>query len=179
MGVTIASSSLPLQQVRPPGAATSFNKALILYTVSQYPSSCNAKKEKKKRKNCSHLNNLSLCRCRSLQKQTWSNQTSFWFRLRGSGRRKGEDKSLLTRRKKGMDASRRRSKGWEGNAPGAIRTLFFFFFHTRRCRTVDCTAFCDTASLPTVTSKHLGATVLRITGDESNWMGKQTEEGLL
>ena len=47
MGVTIASSSLPLQQVRPPGAATSFNKALILYTVSQYPSSCNAKKEKK------------------------------------------------------------------------------------------------------------------------------------
>lgn len=46
MGVTIASSSLPLQQVRPAGAATGFNKALILYIINQYPSSCNAKKKK-------------------------------------------------------------------------------------------------------------------------------------
>lgn len=47
MGVTIASSSLPLQQVRPAGAATGFNKALILYIINQYPSSCNAKKKER------------------------------------------------------------------------------------------------------------------------------------
>lgn len=50
MGVTIASSSLPLQQVRPAGAATGFDKALILYIINQYPSSCNAKNKKKTKK---------------------------------------------------------------------------------------------------------------------------------
>lgn len=52
----------------------------------------------------------------------------------------------------------------------AIHTLFFLFFFFLHEALPHCrsTAFCDTASLPTVTGKHLGATVLRITGDESN-----------
>lgn len=95
MGVTIASSSLPRQQVCSPGA-TGFDNALFLLFYLEPRPSLQGKTQTVFNSIISYFGEaIHQSVCRALQKQTRSNQISFWFHLCGA---------LLTGRKKGMDA---------------------------------------------------------------------------
>lgn len=143
MGVTIASSSLPLQQVRPAGAATGFNKALILYIINQYPSSCNAKKKERTVVIwiICYFAGAGVCKNRPEATKQASDSTCEG----AGGGRGGRAKTNLF-----WPGGR---KGWmprAGAPKGERETLrglfthfffFFFFFYTRRCRTVEVQLF--------------------------------------
>lgn len=169
-----------------PGA-TGFNNALFCYIIiiiiNQYP----LLRPAMQNTNCIQFNNLLLCwgyirqpACRAVQKQTWSNQTSFWFRLCGAGG--------------GWRGGRQISFYWKEEKDGCLvlllqngereRAFHTFSHYSRSCRTVDRTLFVTplhsrlsrratfyfwAAFRSRCTAKHACTIGLWITGDESNW----------